>query len=203
MARFMKEIKKTKLLVVEGMEEVRFFNALLKHMGIDSIQVEETQGTPNLPNFIKTLPKVPNYETIEAIAVIRDADADPQSAFQSIVSALEKAGLNYPESHGAFSQGHPKIGIFIMPDGLNPGMLEDLCFKAILKDPAVPCVEDFFNCIVKAGITKPKPIAKAKVYAWLASRENPARRVGEAAEAGYWPWDHAAFKDLLVFSKNI
>ena len=202
-ARFMKEIKKTKLLIVEGKEEVRFFEALLKHMNIDSVQVEETQGKPKLQSFIKTLPVVPNYETVESIAIICDADADPGSAFQSIIDALKKAGLNCPDSHGAFSQDHPKIGIFIMPDGLNPGMLEDLCLNALLHDPAMRCVEEYFNCIVKTGNSEPKPIAKAKVYAWLASRANPVRRVGEAAEAGIWSWEHPAFKNLLAFLKKI
>lgn len=200
---FMKEIKKTKLLVVEGTEEVRFFYALLKHMNIDSVQVEEIQGKSKLPSFVKTLPIVPNYETVESIAIIRDADGDPKNAFQSVINSLKKAGLNYPGNHGAFSQGRPKIGIFIMPDGLNPGMLENLCLNAILNDPAMRCVEEYFNCIAKAGISEPKPIAKAKVYTWLASRENPARRVGEAAEAGYWPWDHVVFTDLLIFLKDI
>ena len=199
----MKEIKKIKLLVVEGKEEVRFFDALLKHMNIDSVQVEETQGKQKLPGFIKTLPVVPNYETVESIAIICDADADPESAFQSIIDALKKAGLNCPDSHGAFSQGHPKIGIFIMPDGLNPGMLENLCLNSLLRDPAMRCVEEYFNCIAKTGISEPKPIAKAKVYAWLASRVNPARRVGEAAEAGNWSWEHPAFKDLLAFLNKI
>lgn len=199
----MNEIEKTKLLIVEGAEEVGFFGALLKHMNIDSVQVKEMQGKPKLPSFIKTLTFVPNYETVESIAIICDADADPGNAFQSIINALKKASLSCPDRHGAFSQGHPKIGIFIMPDGLNQGMLENLCLNTLLRDPAMRCVEEYFNCIAKTGIPEPKPIAKAKVYAWLASRADPKRRVGEAAKAGIWSWEHPAFNDLLAFLKKI
>jgi hypothetical protein len=196
---FMLEIKKPKLLLVEGKEDVRFFKALLKHMLIDSVQVEETQGKTKLPNFIKTLPLAPNYENVESIAAVRDADDNPDGALQSVSNAFKSAGMNCPSGHGAFSEGRPKTGMFIMPDGVSSGMLEDLCLKAVLDDPAFRCVEDYFNCIAKAGVSEPKPITKAKLYAWLASRENAGRLVGEAAEAGYWRWDHEVFKKLLAF----
>jgi len=38
------EITKTKLVIGEGWEEVRFFNALLQHLGIDNIQTEQYGG---------------------------------------------------------------------------------------------------------------------------------------------------------------
>ena len=40
---------------------------------------------------------------------------------------------------------------------------------------------------------------KARAHAWLASRVEPDKRVGEAAQAGYWPWGADAFLDLWSF----
>jgi len=40
-------ITKEKLLLGEGIEEVRFFNALLAHLGITNVQVDQYGGKNN------------------------------------------------------------------------------------------------------------------------------------------------------------
>jgi hypothetical protein len=42
-------------------------------------------------------------------------------------------------------------------------------------------------------------MSKACVHAWLASKERPDKRLGEAAQAGYWPFEHSAFDALSQF----
>ncbi len=42
-------------------------------------------------------------------------------------------------------------------------------------------------------------MAKARVHAWLASQIEPDKRLGEAAKAGYWPWDSPGFDRLKQF----
>ncbi|NJO16485.1 MAG: hypothetical protein HC877_12310 [Thioploca sp.] len=37
---------------------------------------------------------------------------------------------------------------------------------------------------------------QTKVHAWLSSQNEPDKRLAEAAEAGYWPWESPVF-DLL------
>ena len=49
----------------------------------------------------------------------------------------------------------------------------------------------------------PKDMAKAEVHAFLASREEPDKRLGEAAEAGYWPLGDPAFGHLKNFVLNL
>ena len=53
-------------------------------------------------------------------------------------------------------------------------------------------VHEYINCIKKSGHS-PNNIDKAKVHSWLASREKPDLRLGEAAECGYWPFDEKSF----------
>lgn len=36
-------------------------------------------------------------------------------------------------------------------------------------------------------------------HVWLASEVEPEKRLGEAAEAGYWPWTSPAFDALRQF----
>jgi hypothetical protein len=46
-------------------------------------------------------------------------------------------------------------------------------------------------------------MSKAKVHAFLASRYEPDKRLGEAAKAGYWPWDNEAFETVKSFLQQI
>jgi hypothetical protein len=78
-------------------------------------------------------------------------------------------------------------------------MLEDLCLQSVDDDPGVSCLEDYFNCIQKKANRQPKNLAKAKIHAWLASQNEPDKRLAEAAKAGYWNWDSPAFEPLKQF----
>lgn len=48
-----REITQPKLLIGEGQEEVRFFNALLKHLGRQDVQVENYSGKDQLRTRLK------------------------------------------------------------------------------------------------------------------------------------------------------
>ena len=61
------------------------------------------------------------------------------------------------------------------------------------------CVEEYLECVKNNANREPNNVAKAKLHAWLASKEKPDKRLGEAAEAGYWDWESAAFDGLKEF----
>jgi hypothetical protein len=111
---------------------------------------------------------------------------------------LENVQLITPQTSGSFGVGNPKVGVFILPDCQNSGMLEDLCLASVTADLAMPCVDDFIRCVENRG-RQPNNIAKARVHAWLASHIVPDKRLGEAALAGYWDWDSQAFGPLKQF----
>ena len=72
-------------------------------------------------------------------------------------------------------------------------MLEDLCLESVKNSPAFPCVGAYFQCAFRTSARQPGNFAKAYLHAWLASEVEPDKRLGEAAEAGYWPWQSPAF----------
>lgn len=193
-------IHKPKLLIGEGEEEVRFFNALLRHLHRDNIQVEQYGGKNNLSAYLRTLvtPRV-GFQNLTAIAITRDADQDAEAAFQSVCAALRRGGLSLPERHGEFTMHSPRVGVFIMPDGKNAGMLEDLCLAAQQADLAMSCVEEYFQCLAQAQYPLPENMSKARLHAWLASRKLPDKRLGEAAESKYFDWEDSAFDALKKF----
>ncbi|MFQ6116040.1 MAG: DUF3226 domain-containing protein [bacterium] len=187
------EITRSRILVVEGKDEELFFSGLINHfLGIG--------GKDKLRRNLKALKSAPNFAQVVSLGLVRDADENPTAAFQSVRDALRAEKLPAPE-HPIEPAGYsPQVTIMILPDESTPGMLEDLCLRAVARDPAMHCVEQYFQCLQERyRIPLPHKMSKAKVHVFLASRSEPDRRLGEAAKAGYWPWDNEAFERLKKF----
>jgi len=135
-----KSITRKKLLVVEGKDAARFFTALLRHMQIDSIQIQDFGGKDEIHRFIKALKRTPGFNVVTALGIVRDADDDPTAAFQSVCSALQNAQLPVPPAPEQPTTGHPKTKVLIMPDASSHGMLETACMNAVADDPVMPCI---------------------------------------------------------------
>jgi len=191
-------IENPKLLLVEGIDEVRLFGALAKDIGVEDVQIRDYQGKGNLRPFLRVLPQISGYSELGSIGVTRDADDDGDNAAESVRDALRAAGFPVPDSplESAYD-GRIAVRYLIIPHG-ETGALEDVCLASIAEDPAMACVESYFGCIEQSGLDGPseKWIAKAKVHAFLSSREDPALRLGEAAERGLWSFDAPSFDPL-------
>jgi hypothetical protein len=205
------KINQPKLLIVEGSHEESFFNAAFAQLlRIVDIQVLAIGGKNLIRQNLRALVRSADFPSVASLAVIRDADiTDPnavrtaaETAFQSVSDSLIHAGLSPPTAHGAFFVARPKIGVFIMPNGNDDGMLETLCMRSVETEPEFHCLTDYFTCLSTHGI-RPVQQHKAHAHAWLASRPEPDRHVGRAAEAGYWPWGSNAFDDLWAFLRSM
>jgi|LQYC01.1.fsa_nt_gi hypothetical protein len=197
------QILHSKLLIVEGKDDEEFFKALLKELQIKDIQVAGIGGATMLRSQLKALAIELQLSRVRVVSmgIVRDADTNPKDAFQSVKDALSAAGFPSPVRPLNFVKGPPKVGIMIIPSHQQQGALEDLCLQAIANDPVMTCVAQYFDCIVKQGLIKPKEkeLSKAKVQAFLSSREEPTSALGIAAQKGYWPLDNNAFKTVRKF----
>jgi hypothetical protein len=197
-------ITHSKLLLGEGEEESRFFGALLKHIDLTGIQVAQTGGKgERMHRFLKTLPSLPGFSLLSSLGVARDADHDTAAAFQSVCDGLRSADLDAPSGPGIWTSGPLRIGVFILPDCTSEGMLETLCLKSVANDQAMRCVEGYFECVQREADRMPGNMWKARTHAWLSSQVIPDKRLGEAAEAGYWPFDAPAFIELRGFLQQL
>ena len=195
------KIELSHLLLVEGIEDAIFFEALLKQMSLIDVEIWPIGSGRDFKKRLGLLRKLSGFEKVKSIGVVRDADKDPAAAFDSVSQALRENGLSSPVSYGCKSTGAPITCVMILPDGINSqGMLESLCLKAIKDDPVMPCMDKYFQCLNELGI-KPRDVDKdkAKVYAYLASKERPDKRLGESAMAGYWPFDNEVFDNVKRF----
>ncbi len=197
-------IHQRKILAVEGQDEVKFFEALLKYMRITDVEVHEVGGKNQFKDKLPALVRMRGFSDVEILAVIRDADEDANAAFESIRNILEKEGLESPTKMNQFSANtiKPIVGIFIMPGNSDTGMLEDLCLKTVKSHPAMKCVDLFIDCVLKLN-NPPKNSSKAKAQAFLAAMPEIEKSVGIGARKGYWNFDSSELTKLKSFIKKL
>lgn len=187
-----------KFIFCEGKSDHAVIRSLAKYLALD-IRVEWTGGKDNLSNFLRDLPKRPEFvqQQVAALGILRDANGDSAAAFMSVRAALQQNNFMPPDVDGTFSNASPRVGICIV--GVNgQGMIEDLCLKSVSDQPEFSCVDDYFNCVAQKS-HRSKFSSKAKVRVWMASHVDFEYYVGKAAEEGYWPWESPAFDTLKKF----
>lgn len=205
-------ISKRRLLVVEGKDEVHFFDALLAKLEMTDVQVLDTEGKNNFPVEFAALLLSPGFDQLAAYAIVRDADTGREGAFQSIRNILRKHSQPHPDQPNSFSSNeHPRVGIYILPGEADTGMLEDLCLQTVVGHPVTACVDAYMACLEEQlpqmqsgspnteGPHFPKNIAKARALAFLAGMHEPVHQVGFAALRGCWDLDHECLNELKRF----
>ncbi|MFN0108284.1 MAG: DUF3226 domain-containing protein [Blastocatellia bacterium] len=199
-----KTITHPKQLLVEGRDGVAFFAAWLKQLGLGEIQIQNFGGITELRPFLKALRNEPGFEEqVTSLGIIRDAETNPQGAFQSVRDALRASGLPASEKAEVVENGQPQTVILILPNATTPGMLETLCLESVASEPAIQCVDQYFDCLNQQIGFSPTNIPKARLHAFLSGKPKPGLRVGDAASAGYFPWDHPAFDHIRQFLLNL
>jgi len=168
-------ITKPKILLVEGKDEKNLFTALLTDLMLDSIiQVFETKGKDKFDSRLRALKTLPGFNQVISIGVVRDADSDPVSAFRSVCGGLRTINLPEPTTplQPITITGHPKVTVMIVPNATTKGMIENVCLNSVSDDPAMLCVEQYFQCLQEQHRTLAEnDIPKSRVRAFLASRE--------------------------------
>lgn len=207
----LREIYLEKLLLVEGVDEVHFFNALANKIGISDIEIRDYRGKTKFIDNFPALVASESFKKVKSLGIIRDADDvnnNIEPALKSIKNALKKVkndetlkkrlkDATIPERDNKFSCGNPKIGIFIM----NP-MLEGLCLESVKGIKNMGCVNDFFKCLTKNEIL-PNNIYKGKVLAFLATKKKTVNCIGLAAKKGYWDFKSQCMYEIETFIKEL
>jgi hypothetical protein len=207
-------IIKPKLLLGEGIEEVYFFDALLGHLGINDVQVDQYDGKTNIGAGLKAIKDRSGFiNQVVSLGVTRDADfaadaaddaAAAQRAFESVSGALSYAKLPVPIAPMVKAAGNPEVTVFVMPDNQAPGMLEDLCIGS-MTSPDLNCMTQYFDCVYTfTGRSQlRRNVPKSRVHAWLATQSEPDMRLGQAALAGYVDWNNPAFNLIKQFVRQL
>ena len=199
-------VRSDRLLLVEGKDEVNLFDALMQHCldAEPTVQVIDAGGKDRFPKNLRALHTLAHaHRSLLAIGVVRDADNDAAGAFRSVCDHVGNAGYEPSAVHGEFSDATPSIGVFIVPNGEEPGAIETLCRRSKEGDAAAACVDEFLNCLDEHAAMRSINVDKSFAHAYLAATENPVARVGEGAMQGAWNFDSPAFAELADFLREL
>ena len=206
-----------KLLLVEGNDDLRFFQAMSRHWGITDVAVSSYNGKPNLGNDLSARVRGPGFQTVSSLGIVREADDSSRSAFDSVVGSLRRARLPTPDVPIApIERDGLRISVLILPPDYEQGELENVCLEFIEISQEMQCVENYLTCqnSLELGIASSQ-IAKARLHSYLAAgpiyaseggqldRRRPALRLGEAADAGVWDWASPAFAKIVSFLRSL
>lgn len=200
------EIKSNKLLLVEGNDDQNFFQKLMQEILLDDIQIISMGGKDGFktPNF-KSVINIPGFREVKSLGIIRDADNNADNVFRGICAVLKECGLPEPTQPIQITSTSFKVGILIIPPNIGKGQIEDLCLSSLKEYSEMECIDNYFKCLKNKLPTDrfPKELSKAKIQAFLASREESVPHLGVAAQRGFFPLDHNIFEDIKIFLRSL
>ena len=173
------------VLLVEGLDDKHVVRHLSdRQEEMPNICIFDKDGIEGLLEDIGLELRVPGRR---ALGILVDANDDLNARWSAVADRLREENIVVPDnpgSEGTIINGFPRVGIWLMPDNQSPGELEDFVSKMIPdEDPIWPRARRYIDCIPKADrkFTE-KKIQRARIHAWLATREDP-RRMGAAIGA--------------------
>ena len=177
----------SKVLLVEGKDDKLVVCRLCQRNNLEmQFRIEVKDNIDKLLKSIRLEIEAPERKSI---GILVDANDNRDSRWQSVTDRLRKKGIAPPKRpnpagtiiEGNPDIGRPRIGIWLMPDNQSSGELEDFIVKMIpTGDPVWPRSETYIDGIpVDDREFKEGKILRAKVNAWLATREEP-RKMGLA-----------------------
>ena len=178
------------ILLVEGKDDLFVFSNIFEiHNVKQSFEIIDKEGIDPLFQSIPIYVKADN----STIGIVIDADSDINSRWNSLKSILSELGYSIPSSPtntGTIisDKALPTIGIWIMPNNDEHGMLEDFVKQLIpVDDKLMPIIETTLSDIESKSLNNYKLIhkSKAKIHTWLAWQESPGTPMGLAINKTY------------------
>ena len=177
-----------RVLLVEGQDDEHVVRHLcLRSQPMPLFHIENKLNVDTLLDSIKQEVRVPGRN---AVGILVDANDDLNARWSAVANRLREGNIEVPrtpEPTGTLIEGTsriPRVGIWLMPDNTSPGELENFVSEMIPNDdPVWPLAKDYIDGIPKSDRKFiEKKVPRAKVHAWLATREEP-RKMGVAIRA--------------------
>lgn len=208
--------KEPVVLFVEGYSDLIFYAEMLKHLGVhDRCYIHDLSGkdrtNQSLRDAAETFLNPANLEHIRAVAVLLDADKDPNAAFEKAVGGLKQAfpmlGITKPGRWYLCPDTAVRCGAWIAGGTKEEPEIESLAWeawKAVPENNALAqCVEQYLNCAQGRDASLAEFRDKARIGAMLSVINHHDPRLGPGARAGKFPFDSPVFAELLAFLSQL
>lgn len=173
-------------MLVEGQDDKHVVGHLRHATGsMPGFDIIDKGGVIAVLESIPVEVKAPGRKTV---GIMVDANDDQRARRQALADRLRKVNVALPR--GASPSGtiieechqvnRPRVGVWLMPDNVSPGELEDFIADMIPEDdPVWPLCCEYIDSIPEPRKFTEKKVRRAQVHAWLATRKEP-RQMGQA-----------------------
>ncbi len=206
------------LLIVEGINDCHSIFRLAEKNGCETLFGiwEGGNDAGALERFggllVATTPQRPRI-----MGIVLDADIDQEDGtkgsmrrWSQIASKLRDSGYEVPSQpspNGTIIQGlggRPKVGVWLMPDNQNAGMLEDFLLE-LAPRKTVDYVRTCVQTARDAGYTsyKDRHESKAIAYTYLAWQNEPGNPFGIAVKAKFFDANSQSAANFIAWLKNL
>jgi hypothetical protein len=216
----------TAKLLVEGRSDESFFSALFRQMGAhqkirimlpSDLDFENTVSY--FPKLIDLLARDLENDRLHHLGIVADADHVSGGGFvdrwQTLTECLEKNGYRIPKnppklpcSGSVFkhSDGLPPVGLFLMPNHQDNGMLEDLLWNEIRMEPENQKLREYANKVITdlpSQVFSDFHRTKALLYSWLAWQKRPGQTLDVLVNGKLVDLEMAGLKGLSNWLKKV
>lgn len=200
-------------LWVEGKDDEHVFYHLLEHHRIPKqFTIKPKEGITNILETLKVQLK-PKDEDIplKRLGIVVDADTNLETRWQQLCQILINSGYpnvpDVPDADGTIieHEGRPIIGIWLMPNNVIPGMLEDfVSFLVPADDVLWPRAE---HCIQEIPAEERRFIQehtiKAQIHTWLTWQEEPGEPLGLGIKKRYLDANAPHAQQLMAWIRRL
>lgn len=181
-------------LVVEGKDDQHVVWALCKKHNIAETFSVESIGDDSggVDPLLASIPVRLKTSGLRALGIVLDADLSLSSRFQSVRQRLVQVGFRdlpeQPKKTGTIlvQPPLPRVGVWLMPNNVTPGMLEDFVAHLIPRDdPLKLKVESILDQIESEKLQRYTATHRSKAYihTWLSWQQRPGQPMGQAITA--------------------
>lgn len=198
-----------KKLLVEGNDDQHVIWALCERFTVnENFDVIDCEGITKL---YEQLPVRFKQAQVDTIGLIIDADSEIKDRWKSISALLSLQGFTIPEEipiEGLILKDNAgfKIGVWIMPNNNENGMLEDfISFLVPKEDKILPIVNDTLTNIESKGLNQYSLIHKSKatIHSWLSLQSDPGTPMGLGITKRYLTTDEETCLKLVNWLKEL
>lgn len=206
--------KYSQQLLVEGNDDLYVISSLCKKFEIKkSFEIEDCGGKDKLLEQLPTLLK--GSGNLNTIGVVLDADTDLNKRWKEVCNILKISGKykNIPETcdkNGTIifpiEEDDIKVGVWLMPNNNDKGMLEDfVSFLISEDDKLLPKVNKALSEIEEEKLNQYKEIhkSKARIHTWLAWQEDPGTPMGLAITKKYLSTTPVICQDFISWLNKL
>ena len=183
-----------RILLVEGANDKHVILAIQGRRELRILDKDEIIDCKDCGQLLSGFPVRLNESDISMLGVVIDADVSLPNRWSELRNTLIAAGYSavptLPSAHGTVIEPPvelilPRVGIWLMPDNRNSGILEDFLRFLVPADCGLFTHAQTVMANLPERRFSPLAQPKALIHTWLAWQEDPGRPLGQSITAKF------------------